>query len=107
MEKPSTLLEGRARLPWSFNGGRSFSRLPHHHQETTLAKRIVQDNNPRKTKFTFEEAVDVWLRYLAGQFQHEIAAAYIINVRAVNHVLNEKTHVGSKQVAEARFNKSA
>ena len=72
-----------------------------------MVKPIVQDNIPRKTKFTLEEAVDVWLRRWAGQFQHEIAAAYVINVRAVNHVLKEKTHVGSKQLAEGRFNKSA
>jgi hypothetical protein len=60
-----------------------------------------------KTKFTLEEAVDVWMRHFSGQYQHQIAAAYVINVRAVNHVLKEKTHIGSKQVAEARFNKSA
>ena len=47
-----------------------------------MGKPIVQDNNPRKTKFTFEEAVDVWLRRWSGQFQHEIAAAYVINPRA-------------------------
>jgi hypothetical protein len=60
-----------------------------------------------KTKFTFEEAIDVWSRHFSGQYQHQIAAAYVINVRAVNHVLKDKTHVGSKQVAEAQFNKSA
>jgi hypothetical protein len=60
-----------------------------------------------KTKFSFEEAVDVWMRHFSGQYQHEIAAAYVINVRAVNHVLKEKTHIGSKQVAESRFSKSA
>jgi len=49
----------------------------------------------------------VWMRHFSGQYQHQIAAAYVINVRAVNHVLKEKTHLGSKQVAEARFNKSA
>jgi hypothetical protein len=59
------------------------------------------------TQFTFEQAVDVWMRHFSGQYQHQIAAAYVINVRAVNHVLKEKTHIGSKQVAEARFNKSA
>jgi hypothetical protein len=59
------------------------------------------------TQFTFEQAVDVWMRHFSGQYQHQIAAAYVINVRAVNHVLKEKTHVGSKQVAEARFSKSA
>jgi hypothetical protein len=57
--------------------------------------------------FTFEEAVDVWLRSFSGQYQHQIAAAYVINVRAVNHVLKEKTHLGSKQVAEERLAKSA
>lgn len=76
-------------------------------RNATLLKPIVQDNIPRKTKFTFEEAVDVWMRHLSGQYQHQIEAAYVINVRAVNHVLKEKTHIGSKQVAEARFNKSA
>ena len=76
-------------------------------RDPSVVNPIVQDNIPRKTKFTFEEAIDVWLRRWTGQFQHEIAAAYIINVRAVNHVLKEVTHVGSKQVAEARFDKSA
>lgn len=55
------------------------------------------------TQFSFEQAVDVWMRRFNGQFQHEIAAAYVINVRAVNHVLKEKTHIGSRQVAEARM----
>jgi hypothetical protein len=32
---------------------------------------------------------------------------YVINMRAVNHVLKEKTHIGSKQVAATRFSKSA
>jgi hypothetical protein len=59
------------------------------------------------TQFTFEQAVDVWMRHFSGQYQHQIAAAYVINIRAVNHVLKEKTHVGSKQVAETRFSKSA
>ncbi len=53
-----------------------------------------------KTKFTDDEAIDVWLRSWSGQYQHEIAAAYVINVRAVNHVLKERTHIGSKQAAE-------
>lgn len=53
-----------------------------------------------KTKFTDDEAIDVWLRSWSGQYQHQIAAAYVINVRAVNYVLKERTHVGSKQAAE-------
>ncbi|MCK1424201.1 hypothetical protein IVB15_24945 [Bradyrhizobium sp. 182] len=68
---------------------------------------VTQDNTPRKTKFTFEEAVDVWLRRWAGQFQHEIAAAYVINVRAINHVLKEVSHVGSKEEAARRMGRTA
>ena len=67
-----------------------------------MGTKIIQDNKPRKTKFTDDEAVDVWLRRWSGQFQHEIAAAYVINVRAVNQVLKEVTHVGSKEVAASK-----
>ncbi|WP_298105740.1 hypothetical protein [Bradyrhizobium sp.] len=72
-----------------------------------MADRIVQDNQPRKTKFTFEEAVDVWLRQWAGQFQHEIAAAYVINSGRVSDVLNEVTHVGSREEAARRLGRIA
>jgi hypothetical protein len=104
MKKPGTLSTA-ARLSWCFHP-EPLSRLQTT-KDATLVKPILQDNIPRKTKFTFEEAVDVWLRRWSGQYQHQIAAAYVINVRAVNYVLKEKTHVGSKQVAETRFNKSA
>jgi hypothetical protein len=60
-----------------------------------------------KTKFTDEEAVDVWLRYFSGQHQHHIAADYRINAGRVSEILTEKKHCSSKRVAEARFNKSA
>jgi hypothetical protein len=52
------------------------------------------------TRFTHEQAVDVWMRHFSGQYQHQIAAAYVINVRAVNHVLKEKT--ASRQQANSR-----
>jgi hypothetical protein len=54
-----------------------------------------------------KEAVDVWLRRWTGQFQHEIVAAYVINVRAVNHVLKEVTHIGSKEEAARRVDRTA
>ena len=68
---------------------------------------LILETKLNITQFTFEQAVDVWMRHFSGKYQHQIAAAYVINVRAVNHVLKEKTHVGSKQIAEARFSKSA
>jgi hypothetical protein len=67
-----------------------------------MVAKLTQDNTPRKTKFTFEEAVDVWLRRWSGQFHHEIAAAYVINWGRVSDVLNEVTHVGSKEAAASR-----
>jgi hypothetical protein len=56
----------------------------------------------RKTKFTFDEAIDVWLRSWSGQVQHEIAAAYVINSGRVSEVLNEVTHKGSRSAAASR-----
>lgn len=56
----------------------------------------------RKTKFTFDEAVDVWLRYWSGQVQSDIAADHRINAGRVNEVVTEKKHIGSKQVAASK-----
>jgi hypothetical protein len=67
-----------------------------------MNERIAQDNEPRKTKFTFEEGVDVWLRRWNGQIIQDIAFAYRINWGRVSQVLNEETHVGSKQVAASK-----
>jgi hypothetical protein len=50
---------------------------------------------------TFEDAVDIWLRYWAGEFQHRIAAAYDVNPGRVNEVLKELRHTGSKAKAAA------
>ena len=50
---------------------------------------------------TFEDAVDIWLRNWAGEFQHRIAAAYDVNPGRVNEVLKELRHIGSKAKAAA------
>jgi hypothetical protein len=50
-------------------------------------------------RLTFDEAVDVWLRHWAGEYQHHIAAAYGVNSDRINEVLKERTHIGSKQAA--------
>jgi hypothetical protein len=51
---------------------------------------------------TFDDAVDVWLRYWSGEFQHKIAAYYGVNQGRVNEVLKERLHLGSKQVAASK-----
>jgi hypothetical protein len=48
---------------------------------------------------TCDDAVDIWLRYWAGEFQHDIAAAYGVNQGRINEVLKERTHRGSKAIA--------
>jgi hypothetical protein len=50
-------------------------------------------------KLTYEDAVDIWLRHWAGEFQHDIAAAYGVNQGRVNDVLKERVHPGSKTSA--------
>jgi predicted XRE-type DNA-binding protein len=58
-------------------------------------------------KLTFEDAVDIWLRTWAGEYQYQIAASYVVNQGRVNDVLKKRLHSGSKQVAEAKKRQSA
>ena len=53
----------------------------------------------RKTKFSNDEAIDVWLRHWSGQSGDDIAYDYRINAGRVSEVLNEKRNVGSKHAA--------
>jgi hypothetical protein len=50
-------------------------------------------------RLTFDDAVDVWLRYWAGEYQHSIAAAYEVNQGRINEVLKGHLHSGSKATA--------
>jgi hypothetical protein len=56
----------------------------------------------KKTKFDDDEAQDVWLRHWSGQTGDDIAHDYRINAGRVSDVLNEKTHIGSRQRAAAK-----
>lgn len=59
-------------------------------------------NKPAKYRLTFDDAIDVWLRRWAGEYQHDIAASYGVNAGRVNDVLKERKHVGSRQVAQEK-----
>ncbi|MFO1185372.1 MAG: hypothetical protein U1E56_11375 [Bauldia sp.] len=50
-------------------------------------------------RLTFEDAVAIWLRHWAGDYQHRIAADYGVNSGRVNDVLKERLHVRSRQAA--------
>jgi hypothetical protein len=56
-------------------------------------------------KLSFDDAVEVWLRYWSGEFQHRIAASFDVNPGRVNEVLKGHRHPGSE--AAARTRKSA
>lgn len=60
--------------------------------------------NPENPTYslTFDDAIDVWLRHWAGEYQHRIAASYEINQGRVCDVLKERLHPGSKAVALKR-----
>jgi hypothetical protein len=53
-------------------------------------------------RLNFNDAIDVWLRHWAGEYQHHIAAAYGVNSGRINDVLKERSHVGSKQAAASK-----
>lgn len=53
----------------------------------------------RRTKFTDDEALDVWLRHWSGQTGDEIAYDYRINAGRVSNVLKGDTHPSSKEAA--------
>lgn len=58
----------------------------------------MNDNAPSYS-LTFEDAVEIWLRHWAGEFQNRIAASFDVNPGRVNEVLKERKHVGSREVA--------
>jgi hypothetical protein len=50
-------------------------------------------------RLTLDDAVDIWLRYWSGEFQHDIAESYGVNQGRINEVLKEHSHPGSKAIA--------
>lgn len=55
--------------------------------------------NPPSYQLTFNDAVDVWLRHWAGEYQHHIAASYGVNGGRVNEVIKGSRHPGSEERA--------
>lgn len=54
-------------------------------------------------RLTYDDAIDVWLRYMAGEYQHAIAASYGINPGRINEVLKGHKHAGSEHDARSRW----
>ena len=51
------------------------------------------------SKLSFEDAVDIWIRWWRGQYQHVIAAVYGVNQGRINEVLKGKLFPGSEMIA--------
>lgn len=59
----------------------------------------------RTYRLTYVDAVNIWLRYWSGEYQHNIAASYGVNPGRVNEVLKGHRHIGSQ--ADATVKRSA
>lgn len=68
---------------------------------------MSSDSKSTAYRLTFEDAVDVWIRSWRGEFQHRIASAYDVNPGRVSEVLKERTHIGSRRAALAKFKGAA
>lgn len=59
----------------------------------------MNDNGKPSYTLTFDDAVQIWFRHWAGEFQNRIAASFDVNPGRVNEVLKERKHVGSREAA--------
>ncbi len=58
-------------------------------------------NDPRQPSYslTFDDAIEIWLLHWQGHFKQRISGHFDVNVRRVYEVLNEETHIGSREAA--------
>lgn len=59
----------------------------------------MTSNYPQPYRLTFDDAVTIWRRSWAGEYQHNIAATYGVNPGRVNEVLKERKYPLSKPLA--------
>jgi plasmid maintenance system antidote protein VapI len=50
-------------------------------------------------KLNMNDAVQIWLKHWAGQYQHDIAAHYGVNQGRISEIINEQKFLGSKAIA--------
>ncbi|WBU52770.1 hypothetical protein [Paracoccus sp. SCSIO 75233] len=60
----------------------------------------MKSNRQPSYKLTFEDAVQIWKRYLNGEFQNRIAASFDVNPGRVNEVLKGRTFPESEAAAK-------
>ncbi len=57
---------------------------------------------PQPYRLTFDDAIDIWLRSWAGEYQHTIAASYCVNQGRVNEVLKGHKYPLAKAFASSK-----
>jgi hypothetical protein len=61
----------------------------------------MYQQTPRAIRhLTFDEAVQVWLRFWNGEYQDRIAAFFDVNPGRVNEVVKLRKHLGSREAAQ-------
>jgi hypothetical protein len=61
----------------------------------------MSKKNPSR-QLAFEDAVNIWLRYWNGEFQHRIAASFDVNPGRISEVIKGHRHPDSQKVALSR-----
>lgn len=59
---------------------------------------MINPRKPSKT-LTFDDAVEIWIRYWNGEFQHRIARDFDVNPGRVNEVVKGRLHPDSRVFA--------
>lgn len=61
------------------------------------------NNRSPSRKLTYEDAVEIWPKIWAGNYQNRIAAEYDVNPGRVSEIKSEYVHIGSYEDAIKRF----
>ena len=54
-------------------------------------------------RLTLDDAIDVWLRTWAGEYQHTIAASYGVNPGRINEILKGHKHPEARMLAASKW----
>lgn len=61
---------------------------------------MALDGRTPSYRLTQDDAVEIWIRHWAGEYQNRIAAHFDVNPGRVNEVLKGRRFPGSEQIAD-------
>lgn len=68
---------------------------------------MAKDQRKPSYRLTFDDAVEIWIRYWNGEFQNRIAADFDVNSAWINEVIKGTRQPGSREVAIRKYRRSA